>query len=148
LGRTYPREICSISRALEVVGERWTLLILRDAVTGITRYEDFRASLGIATNILSARLSLLCEEGVMERDGDGGYALTEKGKAIGPTLFALMKWGDRFYPTEHGAPRRTLHRDCGGEVEQLHRCVACGAEVDLGSLEVPLITAFAGARDD
>jgi DNA-binding HxlR family transcriptional regulator len=144
LGRTYPGEVCSISRALEIVGERWTLLILRDAVIGIDRYEDFRASLGIATNILSARLSLLCEEGLMERDSAGRYPLTEKGRAIGPTLFALMKWGDAFYPTEHGAPRLTLHRDCGGEVEQLHRCTACGETVDLDSLDLPLAPAFAG----
>ncbi len=144
LGRTYPREVCSISRALEVVGERWTLLILRDAVTGIERYEDFRAGLGIATNILSSRLSLLCEEGLIERDEEGRYLLTEKGKAIGPTLFALMKWGDAFYPTEHGAPRLTVHRDCGGEVVQLHRCTGCGEEVDLDSLELPLIAAFSG----
>ncbi|HEX3737351.1 MAG TPA: helix-turn-helix domain-containing protein [Solirubrobacterales bacterium] len=144
LGRTYPREVCSISRALEVVGERWTLLILRDAATGVTRYEDFRTSLGVATNILSARLSLLCEEGLMEHAGGGGeYHLTEKGKAIGPALVALMKWGDRFYPTEHGAPRLTLHRDCGGEVEQLHRCEECGADVDFDGIEAPLIAAFA-----
>lgn len=143
LGRTYPQEICSISRALEVVGERWTLLVLRDAVTGIDRYEDFRANLGIATNILSSRLALLCEEGLMERDPETGrYPLTEKGKAIGPTLFALMKWGDRFYPTEHGAPRLTLHRGCGGEVVQHHRCAGCGAEVDFDGLEVPLAPAF------
>lgn len=145
LGRIYPDEVCSISRALEVVGERWTLLILRDAVTGITRYEDFRASLGIATNILSARLSLLCEEGVLERAADSGeYHLTEKGKAVGPALFALMKWGDHFYPTEHGAPRSTIHRDCGGEVVQLHHCLECGADIGFDALEVPLAPAFSG----
>ena len=70
LHRTYPGQICSIARALEVVGERWTLLILRDSVLGITRFEDFQASLGIASNVLANRLKLLCDEDVFERRPD------------------------------------------------------------------------------
>lgn len=152
LGRDYPGETCSISRTLEVVGERWTLLILRDAILGLSRFEEFRESLGIATNVLAARLKLLCEEGVMIRVSDdegpqrSRYLLTEKGRELGPTVFDLMKWGDRHYPTPHGAPRLTVHRGCGGEVVHSGlRCLECGEAVTFETLELPLAPAFAGS---
>ena len=111
LQRDYPDQVCSIARSLEVVGERWTLLILRDAVLGIERFEEFQDSLGIATNVLTNRLKLLCDEGVLERvpddqrPGRPKYLLTEKGSGLAPALIALMKWGDRHYPTPNGPPR-------------------------------------------
>jgi len=148
LGRDYPDQTCSISRALEVVGERWTLLILRDALLGLSAFEEFRESLGIATNVLTARLNLLCEEGLLVRVADpetpqrGRYLLADKGREIGPALFALMKWGDRHYPTRQGAPRLTLHAGCGGEVEQLLHCHLCGEQVTLDGVELPLAPAF------
>jgi DNA-binding HxlR family transcriptional regulator len=149
LGRDYPDETCSISRALEIVGERWTMLILRDALLGLSAFEEFRESLGIATNVLTARLKLLCAEGLLVRvhDGEasqrGRYLLTEKGREMGPVLFALMKWGDRHYPTPHGAPRLTLHAGCGGEVELSLHCLACGERVTPEGLDLPLAPAFA-----
>jgi DNA-binding HxlR family transcriptional regulator len=148
LGRDYPDQTCSISRALEVVGERWTLLVLRDALLGHSAFEEFRKSLGIATNVLTARLKLLCGEGLLVRVADpdttrrGHYLLTDKGREIGPALFALMKWGDRHYPTAHGAPRLTMHAGCGGEVEQSLHCLECGEQVALDGLELPLAPAF------
>ncbi|TVS18031.1 MAG: transcriptional regulator [Gammaproteobacteria bacterium] len=99
---------CSLAQALEVVGERWTLLILRDAFFGIRRFEEFQRRLGIARNILSARLARLVEEGILERHSvsPGGkwaeYRLTEKGKSLQPALLALVQWGDRWYPNEEG----------------------------------------------
>jgi DNA-binding HxlR family transcriptional regulator len=150
LGREYPEEVCSISRALEVVGERWTLLILRDAVLGLSSFEEFRESLGIATNVLTARLKLLCEEGLLVRIAEGDrpqrarYQLTDKGRELAPVLFALMKWGDRHYPTPQGPPRLTLHRGCGGDVGLMLRCAECGDFVTLDTLELPLAPAFAG----
>jgi DNA-binding HxlR family transcriptional regulator len=149
LGREYPDETCSISRSLEIVGERWTMLILRDALLGLSAFEEFRESLGIATNVLTARLKLLCGEGLLVRVHDGEasqrshYLLTEKGREMGPVLFALMKWGDRHYPTQHGAPRLTLHAGCGGEVVQSLHCLACGERVTLEGLDLPLAPAFA-----
>jgi DNA-binding HxlR family transcriptional regulator len=113
LERTYPGQSCTIARALEVVGERWTLLILRDAVLGLERFEEFQASLGIASNVLTSRLKLLSGEGLLERvpdpqrPGRPKYALTDKGAELAPVLVELMKWGDQHYPVADGGPRLT-----------------------------------------
>src|SRR5947208_5704001 len=92
---------CSIARALEVVGEWWTLLILRDAFFGITRFDDFQRRLGIARNILTVRLATLVENGIMERReydirGRADYVLTPKGRALWPALTTLREWGDEW----------------------------------------------------
>src|SRR5581483_4348768 len=142
LQRDYPDQVCSIARSLEVVEECWTLLILRDAVLGLTRFEEFQDSLGIASNTLTNRLRLLCDEGVLERVADPQrpgrpkYVITNKGRELAPALIALMKWGDRHYPTPSGPPRLALHAGCGGSVgPDLHcdRCVnpVASADIDL-----------------
>ena len=142
LQRSYPDQVCSIARALEVVGERWTLLILRDAVLGLQRFEEFHDSLGIASNVLTARLKLLCEHGLMERvpdeerRGRPRYVLTDKGREIAPALVILMKWGDRHYPTPGGPPRLTMHAGCGGVVGADLRCDRCGEHPEFGELEL------------
>src|SRR3989440_4000035 len=128
LDRTYPGQVCSVARALEVVGERWSLLVLRDALFGFTRFEDFRERLGIASNVLTARLERLVEEGLLERrlyqerPERFEYMLTTKGRGLAPALLMLMKWGDEHYPTEAGPPVATLHRGCGGKVDRRMRC--------------------------
>lgn len=95
LRRDYPAENCSIARALEVLGERWTLLILRDALfRGMTRYSEFEASLKMASNVLSGRLARLVEEGLFEVDTDGSYRPTAKARDVVPALIALTEWGD------------------------------------------------------
>jgi DNA-binding HxlR family transcriptional regulator len=143
LQRDYPEQVCSIARSLEVVGERWTLLILRDAVLGIERFEDFQESLGIATNVLANRLKLLCDEGVLDRVPDEArpgrpkYVLTSKGAELAPALIVLMKWGDRHYPTPKGPPRLTLHAGCGGNIEPDFRCDRCGKQARPGEIELP-----------
>ena len=142
LQRSYPTQVCSIARALEVVGERWTLLVLRDAVHGLDRFDEFQQSLGIATNVLSSRLKTLCDEGLLERVPDGErpgrvrYALTEKGRDVGPALVMLMKWGDRYYATPEGPPRLTIHRDCGGTLDAELNCDRCGRRVTFSDLEL------------
>jgi DNA-binding HxlR family transcriptional regulator len=144
LQRDYPTQVCSIARSLEVIGERWTLLIVRDAVVGLTRFEEFQESLGIATNVLANRLKLLCAEDVLERVPDESrpgrpkYVLTEKGRELGPALFALIKWGDRHYPTPNGPPRLTLHANCGGNVGPDWHCDRCGKQARSGELDLPL----------
>jgi DNA-binding HxlR family transcriptional regulator len=144
LQRDYPGQVCSIARSLEVIGERWTLLILRDAVLGYERFEDFRESLGIASNVLTDRLKLLCDEQVLERvpdperRGRPKYVLTDKGRELGPALVLLMKWGDRHYPAPGGPPRLTLHGGCGGNVGADFRCDRCGRQVRPGEFELPL----------
>ncbi|MEA2146226.1 MAG: hypothetical protein QOG59_1813 [Solirubrobacteraceae bacterium] len=143
LQRDYPDQVCSIARSLEVIGERWTLLILRDAVVGLTRFEEFQESLGIASNVLSNRLKLLCDEAVLERvpdlerPGRPKYMLTDKGRELAPALIVLMKWGDRHYPTAGGPPRLTLHAGCGGNIGPGLRCDRCGKQAARGEIELP-----------
>jgi DNA-binding HxlR family transcriptional regulator len=134
LDRTYPDQVCSIARSLEVIGERWSLLIVRDAFLGVSRFSDFQRSLGIARNVLTQRLSHLVEEDVLEHR-DGRYLLTAKGRGLAPALHQLMKWGDRHYAPA-GPPRLTLHRDCGGRVEGDMVCKRCGEHVRQRGLEL------------
>ena len=142
LQRDYPDQVCSIARSLEVIGERWTVLILRDALLGLTRFEEFQESLGIASNVLTNRLRRLCDENVLERvpdpdrPGRPKYVLTDKGYELGPAMLMLMKWGDQHYPAPGGPPRLTLHVACGGSFGADLVCDRCGklarpAEVDL-----------------
>jgi DNA-binding HxlR family transcriptional regulator len=130
----YEGQNCSIARALELVGERWTLLLIRDAFLGVRRFEDFHRSLGVSRNVLSQRLQGLCEEGILEKrlyqEGPERYEyrLTEKGIGLWPVTVALLKWGDRHY-AEHGPPRVIEHKGCGGEISERLTCQRCGTEL-------------------
>lgn len=131
LGRTYDRENCSAARALEVVGERWSLLIIRNAMfAGSTRFTEFQRKLGIAPNILSSRLERFVEDGLMEtRPVAGGdetreYVLTRKGLDMQPVIIALTEWGDR-WAAPQGPPILYEHDDCGGRVHQQLTCDTC-----------------------
>jgi DNA-binding HxlR family transcriptional regulator len=139
LGRQYETQTCSIARALEVVGERWSLLIVRDALLGVRRFDDFQRDLGIARNVLQARLELLIEEGVLEKRPYQEhpvryeYHLTEKGADLWPVIFGLMKWGDRYaYPG--GPPVVVEHRGCGGAVDEHRVCTKCGCPLEVGDV--------------
>jgi DNA-binding HxlR family transcriptional regulator len=137
LYNTYEGQACSVARALEVIGERWTILILRDAFLGVRRFDDFQRSLGIARNVLNARLQRLTEAGVLERvpyqerPPRFEYRLTAQGRDLWPALVSLMQWGDRYLAGEAGPPLAVEHRDCGGRVDDRRRCAACGAQVDV-----------------
>jgi DNA-binding HxlR family transcriptional regulator len=102
LNRTYDGQNCSIARALEVVGERWTLLIVRDVLLGLRRFDELQESLGIARNVLADRLNRLVEEGVLERvryserPPRSEYRLTAKGRELEAALSALRGWGDKY----------------------------------------------------
>jgi DNA-binding HxlR family transcriptional regulator len=137
LARSYETQACSMARSLEVVGERWTLLILRDVFFGIRRFEDLQRSLGVARNILQARLELLVEEGVLEKrpyqESRFEYCLTRKGEELWPALMALYRWGDRHY-APRGRPRLIKHRECGGEVSENLSCEKCGEALKLEDL--------------
>jgi DNA-binding HxlR family transcriptional regulator len=135
LERTYPDQICSIARALEVVGERWSVLIVRDAFLGRSRFSEFQRSLGIARNVLAARLAHLVDEGVLEHADDGQYLLTRKGRELSPVLHQLLKWGDAHYAPD-GPPRLTLHHGCGGEVGADMVCARCGEHVRPGEIDL------------
>ncbi len=129
LGRTYDNEVCSAARALEIVGERWSLLILRNAAfAGMTRFSEFEKSLGIAPNVLAARLEHFVETGVMTTSGGSGghetYHLTKKGLDFKPVIIALTEWGDRWAAPE-GAPIVYEHDGCGGRVRHELYCKKC-----------------------
>ncbi len=124
--KTFARMNCSIARALELVGEWWTMLILREAFLGSRRFRDFQANLGIARNILSARLKKLVARGILERVAapDGGrrleYRLTAKGRDFFPVLMALMQWGDRWVAGSDRAPVRVVDRESGREIAEIN----------------------------
>jgi DNA-binding HxlR family transcriptional regulator len=133
LPRTYDDQTCSVARALEVLGDRWTLLVIRDAFLGVRRFDDFQRRLGVARNVLSDRLQRLTEEGLLERHRYQErperfeYRLSDKGMDLWPAIVTLMKWGDRYYAPPEGPPRVVRHRDCGGEVTLNLTCDTCGA---------------------
>lgn len=97
---------CSLAQTLSVVGERWSLLIIRDASFGVSRFDDFQRSLGVARNMLSTRLKQLIEAGVLEKSldetGRGQYRLTEKGWDLMPVLLSMTHWGDKHLPDKKG----------------------------------------------
>ncbi|GAA1201189.1 winged helix-turn-helix transcriptional regulator [Pseudonocardia alaniniphila] len=130
---------CPIGRAIDVLGDRWTLLVLRNATIGMSRFDEFKADLGIADNILSDRLRKLVEHGLLTkrpyRDESGGrtrneYRLTEAGAAILPVLHAMYDWGATHTgPAESTAPMQVVHRTCGEPVEPGGDCPRCGVHV-------------------
>ncbi len=124
---------CSVARAVEVVGEWWTLLILRDVVLGVRRFEGLLRDLGISRNVLTDRLRTLVEHGVLQRHRYSEaaeryeYHLTEKGEQLFPVLIALMRWGDVWEPaTDAGPPILLLHTACGHDTAAQLTCSHCG----------------------
>lgn len=131
---------CSVARSLEVVGEWWTLLILRDAFFGVSRFEAFQQRLGIARNVLSARLDTLVTHGVLERRPYDeareryDYVLTPKGRALWPVLVTLRQWGDEWITGAEDAPIALLHTGCGEHVTAVLHCSSCGEELRGGEV--------------
>lgn len=132
LRHDYPALDCSVAKALEVIGERWSLLIVRDVMHGHRRFSEMQESLGIARNVLSARLQRLVDEEILERRAYQEnppryeYFLTEKGLDLWPALIALLHWGDRYTERPEGPPRVIVHKECGGEVSERGICERCG----------------------
>jgi DNA-binding HxlR family transcriptional regulator len=136
LGNDYKSQTCSIAGALEVVGERWSLLIVRNVFLGVRRFDQIQANLGIARNVLQSRLEKLIAEGVLERSAYQQrppryeYRLTEKGLDLWPVVVSLMQWGDRHTPTPGGPPVLLEHRGCGGPIDEHRICERCGKRLD------------------
>ena len=133
LPSTYDDQNCAIARALEVVGERWTILLVRDAMLGIRRFEDFQARLGVSRAVLSDRLAQLVEHGVLERvryqrrPDRYEYTLTELGVGLWPVVNALDRWGAALIG--HEPPRQFRHAECGGRPQAQIRCDRCDQEL-------------------
>jgi DNA-binding HxlR family transcriptional regulator len=131
----YDGQNCSVARSLELVGERWTLLIVREAFLGTRRFDDFQKRLGVARNVLQTRLERLVDAEILRREPyqehppRHEYRLTAKGVDLWPVIVALLKWGDR-YEAPLGPPMILEHKNCGGEVDDRRRCTVCGAELE------------------
>ncbi len=127
-------DACSIQATLDVIGDRWTLLILRDVFRGVRRFSRIQGDLGIAKNLLTDRLAALVEAGVVEkvpyqdRPVRHEYRLTDKGRALSPALVALMRWGD-VWCRDDGAPTELVHDDCGTRLELQPWCTTCNEPV-------------------
>src|SRR5689334_18995546 len=133
---------CSVAQALEVVGEWWTLLIIRDAFLGVTRFDDFRSRLGIARNILTDRLDTLVEADVLERRPYDDarerfdYVLTAKGRALWPVLTTLRQWGDKYVVGRGNEPIKTRHESCGHVATAHLACDSCGERMSARDVTV------------
>jgi DNA-binding HxlR family transcriptional regulator len=151
LPREYAGQHCSLARALEVVGERWSLLVVRDAFLGVRRFSDFSRHLGIPRAVLADRLALLVAEGVLEPVPGPGrrseYALTGKGLALWPVLRSLLDWGDAHYSPR--GPRRVFtHFGCGGDVDAASRCARCGGTAAVAETVTAPGPGYAGPGTD
>jgi DNA-binding HxlR family transcriptional regulator len=131
---------CSIAQSLEIIGEWWTLLILRDSFLGIRRFDDFVERLGIARNVLANRLDTLVEAGVLERRpydearGRYDYLLTDKGRALWPVMIALRQWRDEWILGAGNEPLLLEHRDHGHQATAEMTCNVCGEKLDARSV--------------
>jgi DNA-binding HxlR family transcriptional regulator len=140
LKNDYEGQNCSIARSLELVGERWTILVLRDVFLGRRRFDQMQRSLGVARNVLAARLERLVGEGILEkvpyqeRPPRHEYRLTDKGLDLWPVIVELLRWGDRHAAPAAGPPIVLLHEGCGGELGEHRVCTRCGESLEVADV--------------
>ncbi len=133
---------CSMSRSIAVIGDRWTLMILRDLFLGVRRFEDFERRLGISRSVIAERLKLLVDEGVLRREAYQDhpvrheYRLTDKGLALHPVVMAIVHWGDAHYAGEAGPPLIHRHKACGCDFTPVLTCSECGEAVGARDVEM------------
>lgn len=147
----YESASCSIARTARILGDRWTVLVVRDLFNGVRRFDSIQEHLGVARDVLARRLSLLVDEGLAERrpvevPGERPrheYVLTEAGRDLRTAMVALMDWGDRHRVEEDGPPMRLEHRDCGAAV---HAHLTCDAGHEIGPSTGTRLLPLAGAR--
>jgi DNA-binding HxlR family transcriptional regulator len=136
------REACSVARTLAVIGDRWSLLILRDCFLRIRRFEEFEARLGITRHVLADRLRKLVAAGVLarvayqERPRRYEYRLTEKGLDLNGVLLAMVQWGDAHMAGDAGPPKLYEHRDCGCIFDPVMCCSVCGGVVTARNIRI------------
>jgi DNA-binding HxlR family transcriptional regulator len=140
LKNDYVDQNCSIARTLELVGERWTILVLRDVFLGRRRFDQMQQSLGVARNVLAARLDRLVDEGILEkvpyqeRPLRHEYRLTSKGLDLWPVIVELLRWGDRHAASVAGPPIVLRHKGCGGELGEHRICARCGELLEVSDV--------------
>ena len=131
---------CSIARTLDLVGEWWTLLILRDLFAGMSRYDEIREDLGIASNMLAARLKRLLAAGIVVREvapedaRSWCYQLTDKGRDLFPVILSLMAWGDKWTTAPGRQPVLMVHEECGKVTAAVPTCSVCRKPLALDQL--------------
>jgi DNA-binding HxlR family transcriptional regulator len=139
LPHDYTGQACSLARSLELIGERWTLLIVRDTFYGVRRFSDFLAHLRIPRAVLTDRLAGLVAAGILDRvPGPGGhdeYVTTDKGRALWPVVHSLITWGDT-YCAARGPRRVFVHATCGTAIDAAGDCPSCGGPAGVGDLTV------------
>ena len=144
---------CSVARSLELVGDAWTALLLRDAFHGLRRFDDFHKSLGIARNTLSDRLNKLVDGGLLTKRAyqdnppRNEYLLTDKGKDFFPVLAALLAWGDRWLDDGNGAPVTLHHETHGHDVNIATVCLTCGEVLSSEDIEFRVGPGYPGQVD-
>lgn len=132
---------CTIARTVDLIGEGWTLLVMRQACLGTRRFEDFQRSLGIARNILTLRLNRLVEEGLLarveyqDRPVRQEYRLTEKGRDVYPILAAMAAYGDKWLVGDEGTPLVLRHTSCGHDMHAVVTCSECAEPLDVRRVE-------------
>jgi DNA-binding HxlR family transcriptional regulator len=132
---------CSVAQCVEVVGDRWSMLILRDCFLGVTRFDEFQRRLGISRNILHQRLVKLVDAGVLNRVPYSehptryDYRLTERGRDLWPVMTAMRQWGDR-YAAPNGPPIEIVHKGCGSSTYLDFVCGSCGEKLQPGDVTV------------
>jgi DNA-binding HxlR family transcriptional regulator len=151
LGKDYERQDCSLARALETIGERWTLLVVRDALYGVRRFNEFQTHLDVPKAVLSDRLAGLVQDGVLERRSDPDHAgrhryeLTEAGRELWPVVHALLVWGDRHrYPNS----RVFQHAACGTALDDSGECPVCKERPAAGDIVMEPRPGRGQVRDD
>ena len=127
---------CSIARSLSIIGDRWTLLVLRDAFLRVRRFEDFQRRLGVTRHLLAGRLRKLVEAGILEKvryqekPARDEYRLTTKGRDLYPVIVSLLRWGDRWMADDAGPPLTLVHKKCGKRMHPTLSCPDCGDAIE------------------
>lgn len=144
---------CSVARTLSVIGDRWTLLVLRDAFLRTRRFEDFQRQLGVTRHLLADRLKKLVAEDILlkvryqEKPARYEYRLTGKGRDLHPVIVSLVGWGDRWMADEDGPPMVLVHKSCGKPMHPELTCPDCGESVGPRDIEPRFGPALASLRE-
>jgi DNA-binding HxlR family transcriptional regulator len=150
--RDIGEQTCSIARTLSVIGDRWTMLILREAFLRTRRFEEFQAHLGATRHVLADRLQKLVEHGIFERaqyqerPPRYEYKLTDKGRDLYPVIVSLVGWGDKWMAGDDGPPIELVHKACGHQMIPVHACPQCGAAVTARDIAARPGPALRGTR--